>query len=90
MLEVTAVGLEIVAEGVETPKQASRLRALGCHFAQGYLFSRPVEAAAIAPLVQQHHLAALSRQAPDAGQTTQSAQQPGGGGVVYWRDDGRR
>ncbi len=34
--------MEVVAEGIETPKQMAVLRDLGCNFAQGYLFSRPV------------------------------------------------
>lgn len=34
--------LEVVAEGVETPAQASMLHALGCDFAQGFLYARPV------------------------------------------------
>jgi diguanylate cyclase (GGDEF)-like protein len=37
----TALGLHIVAEGVETAEQAELVRALGCHSAQGYFFSRP-------------------------------------------------
>ena len=37
-----ALGLETVAEGVETPDQLARLRQLGCSSAQGYLFSRPI------------------------------------------------
>ncbi len=36
----------VVAEGVETEKQARFLRALGCDELQGYLFSRPVDAEA--------------------------------------------
>ena len=36
------LGLHVVAEGVETPEQAAELARLGCPFAQGYLFSRPV------------------------------------------------
>jgi diguanylate cyclase (GGDEF)-like protein/PAS domain S-box-containing protein len=36
------LGIEVVAEGVETEAQADALRKLGCELAQGYLFSRPV------------------------------------------------
>jgi diguanylate cyclase (GGDEF)-like protein/PAS domain S-box-containing protein len=38
-----ALGLEVVAEGVETEAQATSVRDLGCAFAQGYFFGRPVE-----------------------------------------------
>jgi len=34
--------LEVVAEGVETQEQWDVLAALGCHYGQGYLFSRPL------------------------------------------------
>ncbi len=47
-----ALGLEIVAEGVETPDQAAQLRALGCDKAQGYLFARPQHPDAIAALLE--------------------------------------
>jgi diguanylate cyclase (GGDEF)-like protein len=40
-----ALGVATVAEGVETPEQLEELRRLGCNYGQGYLFSRPVEAA---------------------------------------------
>ncbi len=36
-----ALGLSVVAEGIETPFQAARLRELGCDTGQGYLFSPP-------------------------------------------------
>jgi len=41
-----AMSLKVVAEGVEQPGQLDLLRSLGCHKGQGYLFSRPLEAAA--------------------------------------------
>jgi diguanylate cyclase (GGDEF)-like protein len=37
------LGLELVAEGVETAEQAKILQALGCDIGQGYFFSRPVD-----------------------------------------------
>lgn len=40
------LGLDIVAEGVETEAQARRLRALGSHLLQGYFFARPLVVAA--------------------------------------------
>ncbi|MBX9741453.1 MAG: EAL domain-containing protein [Beijerinckiaceae bacterium] len=39
-----ALGLKVTAEGVETVEQQRFLRACGCHFLQGYLFSKPVPA----------------------------------------------
>ncbi len=36
-----SLGIEIVAEGVETMAQREQLRVLGCVYAQGYLFGRP-------------------------------------------------
>ncbi len=38
------LGLEVVAEGVETLPQAAQLSALGCERAQGFLFGRPFDA----------------------------------------------
>jgi diguanylate cyclase (GGDEF)-like protein/PAS domain S-box-containing protein len=40
-----ALGLETVAEGVETAEQLARLRELGCHAAQGWFIGPPVTAA---------------------------------------------
>ncbi len=36
------LGLQVVAEGIETPEQLECLRALGCDYGQGYLLSKPL------------------------------------------------
>ncbi|MEQ8840733.1 MAG: EAL domain-containing protein [Acidimicrobiales bacterium] len=36
------LGLDVVAEGVETPSAMTRLSMLGCDYAQGFLFARPM------------------------------------------------
>ncbi|MCR5189288.1 MAG: EAL domain-containing protein [Treponema sp.] len=38
-----ALGMKIVAEGVETEEQSKRLIELGCDYLQGYFYSRPVD-----------------------------------------------
>ena len=45
-----ALGLLVIAEGVETTDQLQRLRALGCEMVQGYLFSPPVPSDDLAAL----------------------------------------
>jgi EAL domain-containing protein (putative c-di-GMP-specific phosphodiesterase class I) len=46
-----ALGLLVVAEGIETEEQATVLRELGCERAQGYALARPAAAEAVAELV---------------------------------------
>ena len=48
-------GMTTVAEGVETVDQMQQIRAEGCTDMQGYLISRPVPAADILRLVEQHN-----------------------------------
>jgi diguanylate cyclase (GGDEF)-like protein/PAS domain S-box-containing protein len=44
------LGMSVVAEGVETEAQRDELRAMGCDYGQGYLYSHPVEASVAAAL----------------------------------------
>jgi diguanylate cyclase len=41
------LGLQVVAEGVETEQTRRRLAALGCDLGQGYLFAPPLEPSAL-------------------------------------------
>jgi diguanylate cyclase (GGDEF)-like protein/PAS domain S-box-containing protein len=45
------MGMDVVAEGVETLEQLEWLRAIGCEYAQGFFFSRPVDMAAATELI---------------------------------------
>lgn len=45
------LGIEVVAEGVETNKQLAQLRSLQCEYAQGYYFSTPVDSETAARLI---------------------------------------
>ena len=47
-----ALGLEVVAEGVETAEQAAEAHALGCGSAQGYYFARPAPPTVIESLIR--------------------------------------
>ena len=58
-----ALGLTIVAEGIETPTELQRLRDLGCVLGQGFLFSQPLEPDEMADLVARRTGPAFSREA---------------------------
>lgn len=47
-----ALGMTIVAEGIEEDHQTSTLKGLGCHYAQGFLFARPQPASEALALLQ--------------------------------------
>ncbi len=47
-----ALSMTVIAEGVETSAQWTRLRELGCHLAQGYYFARPMPAGQMRSLVE--------------------------------------
>jgi diguanylate cyclase (GGDEF)-like protein/PAS domain S-box-containing protein len=48
------LGMEVVAEGVETMKQLAQLRSLQCDYAQGFLFSLPLDVASVEHLMASH------------------------------------
>ncbi|MCA1635727.1 MAG: EAL domain-containing protein [Acidobacteria bacterium] len=47
------LGMEVIAEGIETKEQLAQLRALSCSFGQGYLFSVPLDAESAVALIRQ-------------------------------------
>jgi diguanylate cyclase (GGDEF)-like protein/PAS domain S-box-containing protein len=47
-----SLGMDVVAEGVETREQLTHLEALGCEYAQGFYFSAPVAATAAERLIE--------------------------------------
>jgi EAL domain-containing protein (putative c-di-GMP-specific phosphodiesterase class I) len=46
------LGMDVVAEGIETCEQYRLLRQLGCRFGQGYLFARPMDSEAVTELLR--------------------------------------
>jgi EAL domain-containing protein (putative c-di-GMP-specific phosphodiesterase class I) len=46
-----ALGLKVVAEGVETAEAAALLQTMGCDAAQGYFFARPMARADLLQLL---------------------------------------
>jgi diguanylate cyclase (GGDEF)-like protein len=45
------LGMDVIAEGVETEGQLAQLKAMRCPYGQGYLFSKPVDAASAGALI---------------------------------------
>jgi PAS domain S-box-containing protein len=45
------LSLKVIAEGIETPGQCNHLKQFGCEYGQGYLYSPPIEQAALEALL---------------------------------------
>jgi diguanylate cyclase (GGDEF)-like protein len=61
-----SLGMEVVAEGIETAEQCAYLKTLDCQYGQGYLFSRPLERDVATTLIAgqlERSLAAIRQQA---------------------------
>jgi diguanylate cyclase (GGDEF)-like protein len=72
----STLGLLTVAEGIETTQQSETVAALGCDIAQGYLFSRPIEADAASAVMsapQWSPIGTPTRMAVEAGPQTELA-----------------
>ncbi|HYU31072.1 MAG TPA: bifunctional diguanylate cyclase/phosphodiesterase, partial [Thermoanaerobaculia bacterium] len=63
------LGMEVVAEGIQTAAQVKTIRALGCEYGQGFLFSKPLSASEI-----DHLLAPAAAVAAEAWKTAPDAQ----------------
>ena len=65
-----ALGLNVVAEGVETSSQLTFLAAHGCDQMQGYYFSRPVGAAEATQMLRENRQLERPGGSPDGGENT--------------------
>lgn len=55
------LGMNVVAEGIETEAQREELSVSGCEYAQGYLFARPAAASATEDLIRKQQRTCLIR-----------------------------
>jgi EAL domain-containing protein (putative c-di-GMP-specific phosphodiesterase class I) len=46
------LGMQVVAEGIEQPRQLAELREMGCGYGQGFLVARPMAAAGVEALIR--------------------------------------
>lgn len=49
------LGMEVVAEGIETVDQLTQLQKLGCKYGQGFCFSQPLDSLAVEKLIDAHY-----------------------------------
>ena len=68
-----SLGLPVTAEGIETADIEERLRQLGCHKGQGWLYGRPLPMPAVRTLLAERNLLAYARVPNPKGTTASSA-----------------
>jgi EAL domain-containing protein (putative c-di-GMP-specific phosphodiesterase class I) len=59
-----SLGIDTIAEGIETVEQATRMRALGATFGQGFFFAKPLAAADVVTRLEPSD---ITNRVPDAG-----------------------
>lgn len=74
------LGLQVVAEGLESKEAWDQLRSFGCHYGQGYLISRPLPAGKMTEFLRSHPTAS----------TDPSRSPAGGAEVVHLRPRAHR
>jgi diguanylate cyclase (GGDEF)-like protein len=63
----TGLGMQIVAEGIETARQAQRVREAGCHLGQGFLWARPMTADQVTEILRRGEPLRPSASGPPGG-----------------------
>jgi EAL domain-containing protein (putative c-di-GMP-specific phosphodiesterase class I) len=71
-----ALGLEVIAEGIEHPEQLRRLREMGCQLGQGFWYARPMPASLVPRWISEHEASRPAAIALDHGAPAPS---PGAG-----------
>ena len=61
-----ALGMKVTAEGIESQRQFSTLRDMGCDLAQGYLLGRPTETTELAAVIMRNFAFQLARASREA------------------------
>jgi diguanylate cyclase (GGDEF)-like protein/PAS domain S-box-containing protein len=61
------LGMDVVAEGVETREQVLQLTGLNCEYVQGYLLSKPIDGRAMRELISEIYHKGLGKQHAGAG-----------------------
>jgi EAL domain-containing protein (putative c-di-GMP-specific phosphodiesterase class I) len=77
------LGMDVIAEGVETREQIIQLTGLGCSYIQGYLLSKPVDGKAMEALIEETRKNSISTPAPTSAQAFSIPTDIGKGLMIY-------